>query len=320
MERQFEIQDKDRIIRTFSNFREEVELSSGNLGQWEIKTIERRLILPENIEVQAKNLLGKWINAFPREETWIQNSVGIPSLLVRFDGVDMDGELGVYEIEERPAGVGHTIMINSSFARNLDSVSKTWPDFDVVISPKRDPADDKLWRNVVSLEDSKGLAYVRAEPDETEFAQLRSRSVSTISTEGDKSYGVDLGLWKFVDDPKQFPERESFVLKPMQGSKGKEMVFYIADKNPIPGNSRMKNVCKKLEEQVEKNGGMYLQKLIPPMQSGFDKYPYMIYRFFFGFNFDTGQWESLGGTYFVRNNVKIHGASDSLSGALVVKK
>ena len=93
------------------------------------------------------------------------------------------------------------------------------------------------------------------------------------------------------------------------------MAFYDGQKRP--GHSRMKNVIKVFEKQVEEKGGMYMQELIPPMDSGISSHPFMIYRFFFGFDFSTGQWVSLGGTYFARNNLKIHGASDSLSGALI---
>ena len=122
-------------------------------------------------------------------------------------------------------------------------------------------------------------------------------------------------MWTFVNDPNQLSEDKSFVLKSLQNSKGRDMVFYDIDKRP--GHSRFKNVKKSFEKQVEEKGGMYLQKLIPPMESGVASHPFMIYRFFLGYDFSKKQWVSLGGSWFARNNLKIHGASDSLSGPLV---
>lgn len=285
------------------------------IGSWEIHTFNEQRILSEEIQKQALDTVDQWVGVFPKEPTWIQKNFGIPSLIIRIDGVDKDKKLGIYEIEERPAGIGHTILINPEFAKRFEKLKATWPDFDVAISPFRDPEDDKLWNSVVSMQSAKKLVYVRAEPEEIQFRSLQDRSVSTIATEGDKSYGVPLGFWKFIEDPNNLPSNESFVLKPLQSSKGRNMIFYDMEKRP--GHRRLKGVKRFLEDQIEKKGGMFIQKLIPPMESGIDTHPFMIYRFFFGFNFSTREWVSLGGSWFARNNLKIHGASDSLSGPLV---
>lgn len=291
------------------------------IGPWVVHNLKVKRILPEVIQSQAIDLVKRWVEVFPQEETWIQKNFGIPSLLVRIDGVDKDGNLGVYEVEERPAGVGHSVLINPQFKSNLEKVRKSWPEFDVVVSPLRDKADDALWSNALDYESARGsqrLIMVRAEPEEEQFRIFQERSVSTIASEGDKSYGVALGLWSFVNDPEQFPKRQSFVLKPLQSSKARNMAFYDIKSHPSPGNMKMKNVRKVLEEQVEKRGGMYLQELIPPMDSGIENHPLMIYRFFLGFDFSRKQWISLGGSYFLRNNLKIHGHSDALSGPLII--
>lgn len=316
--RRFLLSEKDLGISQRDMPAKLEKISTTRLGLWEINTLNRERVLPEGIQRQAVEIVNRWTGVFPKEPTWIQENFGIPSLIVRIDGVDRDGELGVYEVEERPAGIGHTALINPKFASKLEELRKTWPDFDVVISPLRDPADDKLWNPVADLSLSKGLVYVRAEPEEEEFHVLQNRSVSTITTEGDKSYGVPLGLWSFVNNPDQLPTHQSFVLKPLQGSKGRNVIIHDLKRKAPPGNSKMKNVIKMLETQIEERGGMYMQTLILPMESGISTHPFMIYRFFLGFDFAKSQWISLGGTYFARNNLKIHGASDSLSGPLVI--
>lgn len=317
--------ERERFL--FTNTKPEIGqqvdgISVIRVGQWETHNLSTELVLPEVIQEQAVEAINKWTSVFPKEPTWIQNNFGIPSLVVRIDGVDRDGDLAVYEIEDRPAGIGHTMMINQQFMGKLAEVKETWPDFDVVISPLRDQYDDQLWNNTTNFDSAIGdnrLVFVRAEPGERQFQVFQSRSVSTIATEGDKSYGVALRLWSFIDNPDQLPSHRSFVLKPLQGSKGRNMVFYDARNNPGPGNTRMKNVIKMLKKQIAEQGGMFMQELIPPMESGIESCPYMIYRFFFGFNFLTKGWVSLGGSWFARNNLKIHGARDSLSGPLVIK-
>lgn len=293
-----------------------------NIGHWEIHNLSAEIVLPVKIQDQAMEMINVWMRVFPKEPTWIQNNFGIPSFVVRIDGIDKDGNLAIYEIEDRPAGIGHTMMINQQFRRKLAEAKETWPDFDVVISPLREVADDQLWNKTIDFDSavlSNRLVFVRAEPEEKQFRVFQSRSVSTITTEGDKSYGVPLGLWSFIDNPNQLPQHRSFVLKSLQSSKGRNMVFYDVRSNPGPGHTRMKNVIKMLERQIVEKGGMYIQDFIPPMESGIETLPYMIYRFFFGFNFLTWKWVSLGGSWFARNNLKIHGARDSLSGPLVIK-
>lgn len=291
------------------------------IGVWETHNLKREIVLPETIQNQAVEMVNRWVKIFPKEDTWIQANFGIPSLVVRIDGIDRGGDLAIYEIEDRPAGIGHTLLLNRQFREKLAEIKQTWPDFDVVVSPLRDRADDELWNCVVDFELARGsqrLIFVRAEPGEEQFRIFQSRSISTIATEGDKSYGVTLGLWNFIDSPNQFPTHRSFVLKPLQSSKARNMAFYDVRSHAGPGNMKMKNVIKVFKSQIEAKGGMYIQELIPPMESGIKTHPFMIYRFFLGFDFSTGRWVSLGGSYFLRNNIKIHGHSDALSGPLVI--
>lgn len=291
------------------------------IGPWETHNLKKQRRLSKAIQNQALEVVKRWEGMFPKEDTWIQNNFNVPSLIIRIDGVEKDEQLKIYEIEDRPAGLGHTILLNPSFRSRLEDLRKKWPEFDVVVSPLRDKADDSLWNSVVDFEEAKKsdrLILVRAEPYEEQFRVLKSRSVSTIAAEGDKSYGVALGLWEFIDNEDNFPKHRSFVLKPLQSSKARDMAFYDIKGRPSPGTMKMKNVIKVLQEQIERKGGMYIQELIQPMESGIETHPLMIYRFFLGFNCQTREWVNLGGSWFARNNLKIHGHSDSLSGPLVI--
>lgn len=69
---------------------------------------------------------------------------------------------------------------------------------------------------------------------------------------------------------------------------------------------------------LAKNEAMFCQKLYDPMASGWEKFPWMIFRVFCGYNCQTKHWECLGGNWNARHNLRIHGASDALFGPAVV--
>ena len=68
-----------------------------------------------------------------------------------------------------------------------------------------------------------------------------------------------------------------------------------------------------------KNGAMFCQQLYPPMETSFKKFPWMIFRIFYGYDPGKRQWKCLGGNWNARHNLRIHGASDALFGPAVVE-
>lgn len=294
------------------------------IGGWEIKVLfQERIFTQRNID-QGLDVISKWSQVFPREETFVQRAHGIPSLIIRLDCSVQNGTLGIYEVEERPAGIGLTTHLNPDFKLRLEEVKRTWPVFKSVIStdPRRKATDDFLWIDVANSENNEELVLVRAEPEEEQFHYLEPRCVSSLKKKGDKSYGQALGLWRRVTSPDQIDFEQSFVIKPLQGSKTRDVFIYVPgpnSKRPPGGSSR-----GRIEQEVllaSENGGVYCQPYFPPMESGIsDEFRWMIYRVFYGYNTDTRQWDCLGGSWNARYNLKIHGAGDSLSGPVVVEK
>lgn len=293
------------------------------IGGWNIKVLSKEeSFTGRNIE-QSLEAINRWAQIFPKEETYVQRQFSIPSLIIRLDCSVQDGNLGIYEIEERPSGIGLTRILNPDFQQRLDLIRTTWPVIKSVVSddPRRKATDDHLWIDKLEPENTEDLVLVRAEPEETDYHFLEPRSVSSLKKKGDKSYGEGLGLWRRVTKPDEIDFESGCVIKPLQGSKTRDVFIYV----PGPGSKRPPGASSRgrIEQAVNdaaESGGVFCQSYFPPMESGIsDEFKWMIYRVFFGYNTNTANWECLGGSWNARYNLKIHGAGDSLSGPVVVK-
>ena len=281
------------------------------IGPWNISVSEDEIIFPEWAVDNAVNFITRWLRVFPREQTWVVRQYAIPSLIIRLDCVIKDGKLVIYEIEDRPAGIGVSILASSVFAEKFKELKRLWPKFEAVISPRRNGSDDEVWLSIAKGPVNGSLVLVRAEPDEKEFHYLGPKSISTIITEGDKSYGVPLGLWTEVSSADELSWEKGFVLKPLRGSKCKNVELWSPGKKG-GGISTKSRIIRVLEEQ----GKMFLQDFVAPMDcpnlQGFS----MIYRFCFGFHPIKNAYVPLGGLWAARPNQKIHGAGDTIFGPL----
>ncbi|MFY9457856.1 MAG: hypothetical protein WAP23_02920 [Candidatus Spechtbacterales bacterium] len=299
-----------------------LRIGEGGGDPWTMKASDFAMELPREAIDKCLVLIKGWKKVFPRESTFVRRKFGTPSLLVRIDCVvDKEGMLGVYEIEERPAGVGITTLVNEQFRELFAQVRVEWPQFSVVISPKRrHRGDDYLWVSEIPLEaatNNDDLVLVRAEPEEQEFHVLAPRSVSVVRTKGLKSYGVPLGLWQGVDASSQcLPWEEGFCLKPLQGSKLRDIEIW----DPI-GNSKGVSSRASILGTLQRKGEMYCQSLIRPMRWDIQgKAHDSIYRIFFGYSPKSKRWVALGGSWNARPApcLRIHGTPETIIGPAIL--
>lgn len=273
---------------------------------------------------EIQSTLKEWQEVFPREPTWVQNEFGVPSLFVRADCViNEEDTVRFYEIEERPGGMGLMLQFVPEMAERLAKIRAEWPKFGFVASHLRGDTEDKFWLE----RKGDGLVVIRAEPNETEFHHFQSRSVSTVVTKGDKSYGEKLGWWWEVGEEDTLPGQTGFVLKPKKGSKCRGLCFYapLRKLGKREGRSGIDKLLKKsnsTERQIEQSLAcertMYCQAYIPPMESGISGHELMIYRLMFGYSPSRKSWEYIGGSWNARDNLRIHGASDTLFGPVAL--
>lgn len=307
-------------------------------GGWESRISKEAKTIGRGAVHQALDFVNLWREVFPKEETWVQKTYGIPSLIVKLDCVFIDGFLFIYEVDERPDGIGIANTINHEFSARLNLLKRKWPLIKWVKSDNRCPGDDSFWLDgdPLTLDEyleylsqpepqRKGVVLVRAEPSETEFHQLQNRSISLIANEGLKSYGLSTGLWKEVNywNADSLPWKYGFVLKPLQGSKCKDVEIWH------PGRKHFNHLSiggisseSKVRQTLEKNRVMYCQPLVLPMQTQVENQPFFfIYRLYLGYHVGNKAYEPLGGTWVGRlKNFKVHGSEDSIFGPLVLEQ
>jgi hypothetical protein len=273
------------------------------------------------------DLLPRWVSVWPREEKTKALALwGVPSVFVRIDCVVLaNGGLGIYEIEERPAGLGIACTINPEFKDRFHSWLKSYEwNLAVVISHRRTTHDDGIWTSsfgipLIKYEDHSPevpkdhALLVRAEPEEEEYWSFSPQALFPIRLKGWKGYGLTLGLWEEIPrDVNMLPWDEGFALKPYQGSKMRDVLLWHPSKGPGVATR------KKIEDAIKYRRVAYYQKWIPPEQHDFLPNPnyYLIRRVYFAFSPDRG-WVYLGGLWNARPNLRLHGASDAVFGPVV---
>ncbi len=282
-------------------------------GAWQSTVCSQADLFAAEMIGEGQETLALWQRLFPHEHTWVQEEHGVPSLIVRLDcTICADGHLGIYEVEERPAGIGFTGLLNAQFQSKLAALRQKWPSISVVLSPNRRAGDDYLWTEVVSEVSNGHKVLVRAEPEESDYWPLEGRSISSVRSKGDKSYGVAFGWWREVNSTNDLPWDETFVLKPMQGSKARGIAIW--DPQRRNGASTRSQVER---ARAAAGGRVFLQPFIPAL-AGREGYAFKMLRMFYGYDPELHFWQCLGGSWTARNNLRLHGSSDSLFGPVLV--
>lgn len=277
------------------------------IGSWTLNVHEHTLELPTSVREEGRSIVERALSFFPREETWVQRNFRIPTLIARIDAALIDGRLAVFEVEERPCGIGVAVVLNPAFHDRFGETRRSWPEIEVVASPDRvGKIDDHIWTRVNG--GGSGLVLLRCEPGEIEFHGFEPRSVSSLKEEGNKSYGLAMGLWRQVEAGDILPWDNGFVLKPLQGSKCKAVEVW--DPRKRPGSSSKTRVERVLVEQ----GAMFLQNLVEPQIGTCGGF--MMVRVYFAFDISAARWQYLGGVWMERKNLRIHGASDTITGVV----
>ncbi|MDD4409767.1 MAG: hypothetical protein PHW52_03910 [Candidatus Pacebacteria bacterium] len=291
--------------------------------RWKFKRSESAEFIDRSLIDKSLIFLEEWIRFFPKESTWVAANHHVPSIVIRLDCTIRDKTIFIYEIEERPAGIGISYCINPQFRLMIEGLRRRWPVIRSLISSNRKESDDRLWLPTIGFEEALQddcLLLVRTEPSEEDFHIFQDRSVSTLRNKGDKVYGEHMGLWKNVSyrDYELFPWSEGFCLKPKQGSKCKGVHVWKAELNNKGVGISTKTQIRRV---IDDFGEMYLQEYLAPMSLEIDgKKLYMNYRIYFGYDLEINSYSCLGGIWVARPNIRIHGASDATIGPLQIKE
>jgi hypothetical protein len=308
------------------------------IGNWGIRVSPKEIVISENEKSQLESMALFWAKSFnPNHKNWMVENFSVPSNIIRFDYVlDYKGDINVFEIEDRPAGFEINALVsrntNNSFMLALDRLSTcAQKPIGICISKGRMfNSDDFFWaqrllefnRNwdfknirIVFGEVPKNpedyLWFVRSLRHEKEYYDLEKYSFSTIQYEGDKSYGLKMGLYKTI--PEDILWDKPFVFKPESGCRCENVHMYHP-KQPGGGFSTR----SKIERAIENGDVKYIQPYYEPEHPDFLPNGYsMLRRCYLIFDIQTLSYKVVGGQWEARPKChKIHGASDAVCGNL----
>ncbi len=308
-----------------------MEILTFTHGERVFRYTDHTISLPAPVTNLLKNILKRWQIVFPKEDTLIQARHGVPSLFVRFDcSISQDGTVHIYEIQDGCGGVGYAGIANKASAQVRDQViSREWPDLSVVTSKHiRTEIDDELWTPRILVDKALKSSYpliIRnplLQRSNEERSLLFKRSVCPVLTHNNKEYGVDFGWWKIVRweeslNENTLPWNEPFVLKPQDGHGSKDVMFWR------PGKHSARATRTQILRVLQDRKVMYQQPLIQPSQmiinGALCNY---ILRPFFVYSSHQKQWVPMHGVWTARPspNMRIHGASDAVSGPLFMEQ
>jgi hypothetical protein len=278
-----------------------------------------------------KKILASWAMVFPKSGNLAERYFNVPSSLVRFDYVMHDGVPCIYEVEERPAGLGVTSSIHPTFAGDIRRLFKKKEEvlqreIALYISPGRDgSSDDDVFSlktgipvvrgPVAASELQRNAWYVRSGRREEDVSQLfTEHSISTLRHEGDKSYGLHLGLWKEIGGPGDLDFSLPFVVKPRAGSRFEGVLLYHPDKKMGQGFATR----TKVTDAVASGDVHFIQAYQRGEEAPFlgSKY-HLIRRAYFVYSHELRDYVSLGGLWMATPTARVHGTSQAVSGVIL---
>ncbi len=289
-----------------------------------------------------------------REPTLAENQFGLPALVVRIDCTANGGKIMPYEMEDSPSGIG----VSDIFVKQangiglidtvLDHYNESVGDIPTVIisGNRKHGTDDEI---VVGKDNYHYVAgstkipiisqdvplIVKAIPGAAEshlpYIDLQDRCLAPLVTEGDKSYAERIELLSAVSSVEDLLQNEtglrSQVLKARVGSMAMGVSVYLTpdDRTLLGKGGQVKQgrLIRDLEKYMAQ-GGALVQEFHPPFQlSNLEGRNNGILRVFvlLGRHASSGaiSANAIGGAYVARSELIVHGASNAISGAVLVQ-
>jgi|GEM_PF-1621875 len=288
------------------------------------------------------------------EETFAFLEHGVPALVVRVDCTINNGEIIPYEMEDSPSGQGITdtihrsiggVGIKNAILGHYDSTIGQIPHI-IVSNQRSHGTDDQLivgYENYSYGADTKkleedALVIVKSIPghpaSHQPYIHLQERAVAPLTTEGNKSYAERIGDITAVSHESELllnenGELRSQVLKSRIGSMAMGVSIYLEPSDRKKFGKRGIVTATKLKSNLDTYtqdlGGGLTQEFAPPIQTeNPEGRSNAILRIFVLLEKDNGtpnkiKAEAIGGCYVARPELIVHGAANSVGGAVMVE-
>lgn len=289
------------------------------------------LVIGERHIDDMKEVVERAMQEHPQEGTLVEERLGVPSAIVRVDAtivVDGDddlllrtigddawktGELRAYEVDDRPMGIGLSMVTCEGFGAKLRDLRGTW-DSDVVVmvheSREDGFTDDYLWTRVVTPDELTRLqqpAIIRCMRDQCH--ELKHLAFAPIQTEGFKMNGATPMSHLLVtlgDDGEIICDgidltRPAFF-KPQIGTRTWGITpFAPSDhlvRNRLKGWESVGKVRNALKYMMRHGATPVVQPFAAPMLiDGGDNPLATIIRYFYGYDASEETWKPIGGMW-----------------------
>jgi hypothetical protein len=311
-------------------------------GPWSVLVSRNTIEMNAYEHERLLRRLHEWREIFPKyPKNLAQEAYRVPSVLVRVDYFCSE-QFGprLCEIEERPAGIFVTAEINRRFRgllrESFDAISADLgkPLAIVISEGRKGTSDDEEWANVLlkkpvpvfhglpdpALHDNY-LWWVRSRRHEEAYYPLREHALSTIALEGNKEYGVTMGLWHPINHISDIPFDSGCVLKPKAGSRFETIIITKTDTE-----LRGTDTLRKAKDAIKEGKVAYWQQFFWPERPKMlnpnirEHDIYMLRRVFFALDPSSREFTCLGGLWMANPTVRIHGGPESLCGPIYPPK
>jgi hypothetical protein len=291
------------------------------------------------------------------EPTRVQTEFGVPTLITRIDcTIDASGNIAAYEMEDSPSGVGVTTKIHQAVGAegvanqlrsHYDSLIGQLP-FIIVSGARNHGTDDASVFGTENYFYQSGnqeiprkltedkVVIVKAIPGQPQsldgYMELRDRSICTMKSEGDKAYGERVGIYQKienVDDLHQTDDKltSQAVKKALCSMAMGVKVYLTPEKRSQYGSSGTVSASKLGNVAcgfIESDGYAYTQVFQPAVQAenaeGRNNLILRVYTLIDpavnGFPISA---RVIGGCYVARREIVVHGASNSITGAIITR-
>lgn len=310
------------------------------------------VILSERHKEQIEAFVETAAENYAAEPTLAQEKFGIPSLVVRVDcTVGPEGDILPYEMEDSPSGQGITDALHKAaggpgirddILEHYEAMLGEPPT--VIVSRARNHGTDDIlivggdrYVNGSHTPEALRLAgpvIVKAIPgveaSRLPYMRLQDQAVAPLETEGDKAYAERIGLMDAAESQEDLladaeGNLRSQVVKAQLGSMALGVSIYLsaADRKRFgrAGTVSASRLVRDLTAYNEQSGAL-VQEFIPPIQIENDEgRTNAILRVFALLERQSGRItaQAVGGCYVARNEVLLHGATNAVSGAILVE-